>query len=144
MSHKYLTVVNYYYLSWMIEFAVLFLLLLIIFLFAKKKTIGKKFMRLFAVLTVVLSLGMAVGIYDYCRDVNQVKNNQYIVTSYVEAEYNSKFGSTNNVFASSVVATLSNGDELYLEDIINFPDKAKDGTIVYLEKSRILLDYTLF
>ena len=143
MLEKYLSIVNHYYLFSLIEVLVLFLLLLIIFLVAKKKNAGKKFMSLLDILVVVLSLGTAVGIYDYCRDVKQVKSEQYIACAFVEAGYNGKFGSSTNIFAAPVVATLDNGEEVYLEDVISFPDKAKDGTIVYLEKSRILLDFSL-
>ena len=139
----YAHIVNRYYIFDLMEFLTLVIISIIIFVCLVKKKKAQKYKSIEILIAAFLMLLLAVGIYDYTRDINCVKNNDYVMISYTEARYNTKFGDTANLFSSPIVATLNNGEEVYLESIGGFPDYSAGGNIVYLEKSRIILDYTV-
>ena len=139
---NYIDLVKHFYSLEMIIAAIVLVIVVIVtsILVIKKKV--KKSLPVGLLISVLIVSFLGVGIYDMNRDINYIKSGRVETVSFVEAGFNTKYGDTFLLLETPVVAKLYDGSELSLNSIDNFPMEIKNGTVTYLEKSRIILDYS--
>ena len=138
---NYIDLIKHFYSLEMIIAAVAFVVVVLVtaILIFKKKL--KKALPVGVIVSVLIASFFGVVAYDMNRDINCIKANDIEIVSFSEAGFNTKYND-NDILLTPVVAKLNDGNELSLKSIKSFPAEIKNGTVTYLEKSRIILDYS--
>ena len=139
---KYIHYVLIYYSAYLIAFAVAFIGCVIFTIITHYRKKRNNWIKIEILLMLMCFFGTAVTSYDVIRDVNCIKNGDIETAYFTEAGFDAKGSDEGDLLASPVVAKLQNGEELFLKDVSGFPEEVRNGTVTYLEKSSLILDYT--